>query len=126
MSSSLYSHQITHFLVDLLFTHLNQIVLYFGLKGDESGLAEMWASGVLQGVMMSKPHLTQAPLNHLTTMRSLNGIRLRLGGLRSVTKKERRKIKVLRPTSNQEAIEADVAKVKFINTIPLIDYLLIG
>ena len=100
--------------LDLLFTHLNQIVLYFGRNGGESGLAELWASGILQGVMMSKAHLTQAPLNHLTQLQLAQWDPAEVGvGLRSVTKEERSQIsKFLRPTSNQEAIEDDVAKVK--------------
>ena len=62
---------------------------------------------------MSKPHLTQAPLNHLTQLQLAQWDPTEVGvGLRSVTR-ERRQIKsFLRPTSNQEAIEDDVAKIK--------------
>ena len=51
-----------------LFKHLNQVVLYFGERGDQVGLVEQWASGILQGVMWSRPRFNKPPLNHFTQL----------------------------------------------------------
>ena len=96
-----------------LFKHLNQVVLYFGERGDQVGLVERWASGILQGVMMSRPRFTKPPLNHFTQLQLAQWDRSEVGmGLGSISKREKKMIRqFLRPTTNQAAFEEDIVKV---------------
>jgi hypothetical protein len=102
--------------LDLLFTHLNKVVQFFGSHSQKTGCTEQWASTILDAVMISKPHFDQAPLKHLTQLQlaQWDQSTLRLSGTKkSMPRKEREMIKkFLRPTSNQEAIEDDVEKVE--------------
>lgn len=100
--------------LDQLFTHLNQIVLYFGSTEEEAGVVKQWASSILQGVMMSHSRFREVPLNYLTQLQLAQWDIGEVGmGLSSITKTDKKTIeRFLRPTSNQQVFEDDVAEVK--------------